>query len=231
MKTKQKKAIGCLILFLILLAVSFNLAISMFSELTKVISSKKNAIAYKKTVQNLNFSISNFVNKENFSDDKFLTNNEPLVSMENFTSKYNTWGDFFEENLINLKGKKLQISYINKANGNVYLKNGITFLNTGTNSATCSKKCYCAIEIDVNGDKPPNSHSTIIKGQKNYLNDRFWILVGDFGAMPYLPSEFKTMSKDCITTIGTQEPDAKQAEAEAFFALTNKIYEDVAVKR
>ena len=197
MKKKDKARLGCLVFILIIII--FTTLINMI--IINIKNHQKSKL-YQTILQNLNYSINNYIiQKTNFDSKKFLSDEKSLMSMENFTNIYSNWGEFLENNLRTKDGKKIEIKYIDKKSGDIYLKNGIKFLSLANSKQTCSTKCYCIIEVDLNGDTGPNIHSIIENEKVKKLNDRFFIIILDYGAIPYIPSRYKLKDHACIKQI------------------------------
>ena len=197
MKKRDKARLGCLFFILIMI-----LVIKLISIIIINIQNDIKAKLYQTTLQNINYSINNYiVTNTNFNSKKFLSEKDSLMSMKNFTNKYPNWGEFLKNNLLTKDGKNVEIKHIDKKTGDIYLKNGIKFIALANSKQTCSSKCYCIIEIDLNGDRGPNTHSIIKKGKVKKLNDRFFIIILDYGALPYIPSKYKLQDHACIKQI------------------------------
>lgn len=219
MKKRDKARLGCLLFMAIII-----IFIKLINIIIINVQNNQKSKLYQTTLQSLNHSISNYVIKNtNFDSKKILSVEKSLMSMENFTDIYANWGEFFENNLITKDGEKIEIKYINKETGDIYLQNGIKFLSIANSKQTCSAKCYCIIEVDLNGDKAPNAHSIIKKGKVKKLNDRFFIIILDYGALPYIPSRYKLQDHACIKQIfENNKINLNDAEAETRFMLPEK---------
>lgn len=213
MKKRDKARLGCMLFIVTIL-----IFIKLINIIVINVQNNQKSKLYQTTLQSLNYSINNYIIKNtNFDNEKHL------MSMENFTDIYSNWGEFFENNLITKDGEKIEIKYINKKTGDIYLKNGIKFFSLANSKQTCSTKCYCIIEVDLNGDKAPNAHSIIKKGKVKKLNDRFLIIILDYGALPYIPSRYKLQDHACAKQIfENNKINLNDAEEETRFILPQK---------